>query len=161
MGKLKAFKTAGGHNRVHSEELLKFLKKNKIPIPKELAFSTKKVLVVDDDSKIIKTIQEAFDAFSKEFKVEGVTNGIAALISIGALKPDVVVLDLMLPQLDGFEVCEKIRENSQTEHIKIVAISGTSDEVFKKRILDTGADAFLEKPFNIIELLGVVSDLTR
>lgn len=160
-GRLKAFTTLGGHRRVSQEDLFVFLKKNSMPVPKLLANSTgrKKILVVEDDKKFLKVVIKAFKTL-KDYTVFTATDGFQAGQLVEEHAPDLVVLDLMLPDINGFKVCKLIKaKNKQT---RVIAITGYDSEDIKKKILAAGADVYLMKPFqfetlfeNVNNLLGV------
>lgn len=145
-GKLKAFTTLGGHRRVSQEDLFAFLKKNSIPVPELLANSSgrKKILIVEDDEKFLNLIVKAFKTF-KDFELLTATDGFQAGQLVEGRKPDLVVLDIMLPDINGFKVCELIK--AKNKNTKVIAITGYDSEDIKKKILDAGADAYLIKPF--------------
>ena len=158
-GILQSYRTPGGHNRITRTALLKFLNEQKIPIPNALAGERCRILVVDDDPKVAKLIVDALSNESDTYQVTSAENGIEALLAIGKELPDLVVLDLFMPQLDGFEVCKRIKENPERSHLRILSISGDSDPRIEERILACGADAFLQKPLKVADLLTKVREL--
>ena len=146
-GKLKAFITPGGHRRVALEDLLAFLQENAIPVPALLANSSsrKKILVIEDDEKFLKLIVKALKTF-KDFELLTATDGFQAGQIVAGSKPDLVVLDIMLPDINGFKVCELIK--AKNKNTRVIAITGYDSEDIKKKILESGADAYLIKPFH-------------
>ncbi len=160
-GKLKAFTTPGGHRRVNGKNLLEFLKKYKMPVPEELispeSHNKKKVLIVDDDPKVLKSIAIVLKKKTKKYTVFTATDGFEAGQAVIELKPDLMILDIMLPGIDGFKVCLTTRKKNK--EIKIIAVTGYHDEKNKKKIMSSGADAYLTKPINIDELLNCMEDL--
>jgi len=159
-GILQSYRTPGGHNRITRSGLLKFLNEQKIPVPDALRGERCRILVVDDDPKVAKLIVDALSDESDDYQVTVVGNGIEALLAIGRELPDLVVLDLFMPELDGFEVCRRIKENPERSHLRILSISGETDPGTGEKILACGADAFLQKPLNLAELLSKVRELT-
>ncbi len=142
--KLKAHVTPGGHHRVLKEDLLAFLKEYDFPVPAELC-GRKKVFIVDDDeifSSLIKRI------FSKKdiFQVFVFKDGYQALMSLGKENPDLMVVDLVMPVMDGPTLCRKIKEDKNLSRIKIVAVSGERLSEDKKKELSKITDGFFEKP---------------
>ena len=133
-GKLKAYITLGGHRRVSRESLLGFLKKNKLPIPELLddQTSNKKILVVEDDVKLLKLIVKALKRLS-DFELLTATDGFQAGQLVEGSRPDLVVLDIMLPDINGFKVCELIK--ARNKNTKVVAITGYDSEDIKKKIM--------------------------
>lgn len=158
-GRLKAYSTPGGHHRVTREDLLAFLAEFRIPIPNELTHRPARILVVDDDEEVTAVIARAFARRAEEFEVEVCHGGIEALIRIGQAPPDLVVLDIVLPRMDGLQVCRVLKSKPETRDIKIVAISGKKPPFNEKKPSDAGIDAFLRKPLDLFELVSEVESL--
>src|SRR5467141_2107195 len=118
--------------------------------------SARRILVVDDDPMVATTIQRVLRP--EGYDVEVALGGAAALDQARACRPDLVVLDLMMPGIDGLEVCRQLRANGSLPILMLTARSGTADRV---RGLDTGADDYLVKPFAYPELLARVRALLR
>lgn len=115
-----------------------------------------RVLVVDDEIEIRRALSRALSA--REYVVETAADGMEAVELAGAFHPDLVVLDLNLPKLDGLEVARRIRAASP---VPILVLSVREDESDKVAALDLGADDYLTKPFGIAELLARVRALLR
>ena len=156
-GKLKAFNTLGGHRRVSQADLIAFLKGNSMPIPDVLANASgkKKILIVEDDEKFLKLVVKAFKTF-QDYELLTATDGFQAGQLVEGHKPDLVVLDIMLPDINGFKVCELIK--AKNKKTKVIAITGYDSEDIKKKILDAGADAYLIKPFQFKTLFEHVEN---
>jgi two-component system response regulator MprA len=118
--------------------------------------ASRRILVVDDDPMVATTIQRVLRP--EGYEVEVALGGSAALELARRRRPDLVVLDLMMPGIDGFEVCRQLRANGNLPILMLTARSGTADRV---RGLDTGADDYLVKPFAYAELLARVRALLR
>ncbi|MEU9886727.1 response regulator [Sphaerisporangium sp. NPDC051017] len=116
-----------------------------------------RVLVVDDDEVIRQLI--AVNLNLEGFQVETATDGQDCLDRVGAVQPDVITLDVMMPRLDGWMTATKLRADERTSHIKIMMITARAQEDDKKRGLAIGVDAYLTKPFDPAELIQVVRDL--
>jgi CheY-like chemotaxis protein len=136
---------------VRREDLGAFLKKFGMPIPPELAQAPPLVLIVDDEIEILDMIEELMKSGSAELEIAKAQSGVEALLIIGERKPDLLLLDLKMPGMNGYEVCQKLKSNPGTRNIKIVAISGDHDPSVKKRILGTGAERFFTKPIDLVE----------
>lgn len=149
--KLKAFQTPGGHRRVQREDLIAFLNKFGMPIPAELAEDPPLVLIVDDEADILDMIEDLVRSGDASVEVAKAQSGVEALLMIGERKPELLILDLKMPGMNGYEVCQKLKSSPGTQNIRIVAISGDHDTTVKERILETGADLFFTKPIDVVE----------
>src|SRR6058998_1554868 len=125
--KLKAYLTPGGHRRVRREDLASFMREFGMPIPPELADDRVSIVIVDDDENIRKLLTSIIKRRDDTIDVWTAGNGVEALLLIGECKPDLVILDVMLPGMDGIEVCKKLKANPATSRVRIAAISGIHD----------------------------------
>ncbi|MFH1352314.1 MAG: response regulator [bacterium] len=158
-GKLKAFTTPGGHRRVSAGDLKKFLIEHNMPVPNELKSSGKiKVLIVDDDKIVLDSIVGIL-RYKKKYKVFTAMDGFHAGQAVNEHDPALIILDIMLPGMDGFEVCKTIRKRNK--EVKILAVTGYNTEENKNKILANGADAYMAKPFEMAELLKKMDDLLK
>jgi len=161
-GALKAFRNPGGQNRITRGEFQRFLEKNGMPVIEEYFGNSKgkKILVADDDPTVVNAISYLLKAQSKEFKVEVSKDGYETLIKAGDFKPDLLILDIRMPKIDGLEVCRRLRQNKEiTPNIKILAITGHSDAYDREFVLKNGANDYLLKPFDKNSLLDHVERL--
>jgi excisionase family DNA binding protein len=149
--KLKAFQTPGGHRRVSRDDLIAFLKEFGMPIPTDLLLDTAHIMIVDDEQDILSMMEELMKAEDETIRVSKAQNGVDALLMIGENKPDLLILDLMMPGMNGFEICKKLKASPSTQNIKIVAVSGDHTPSIKDRILNAGADLFFTKPLELIK----------
>ncbi|MCX9025731.1 MAG: response regulator [Candidatus Methanoperedens sp.] len=117
-----------------------------------------KILVVDDQPMNVKIIE---DILKKEYDTIHAYNGREALEKIKSEKPDIVLLDIVMPEIDGLEVCKKIKQESTTRFIPVVIITSLSDLDDKIKAIEAGADEFLTKPTNSIELTTRVKSLLK
>lgn len=115
-----------------------------------------KILVVDDEALLIKGIR--FNLQSEGYEVITASDGLEALQALQEHKPDLVVLDVMMPNMDGLTACQKIREFSD---IPIILLTAKADDMDKLIGFDHGADDYLTKPFNILELKARIRALLR
>lgn len=150
-GKLRTYQTAGGHHRVTREDLIDFLQRLNMRLPAELV-SRKRVLIVDDDAELAKVIARAFSR-RPEYEVETCGDGINALIRIGQQPPDLVILDIVIPKMDGIQVCRVLKGRPQTSGIKIIAISGKKLPFSEQKFVDIKVDGFFRKPLDLRELV--------
>ena len=105
----------------------------------------KKILIVEDEESLLKL--ESILLTSKGYEVKGVANGQAALDVLAEEKPDLVLLDIMLPEIDGFEVCQRIKENPDTRHIPVIMLTAKKSREDMARGEKAGADWYITKPF--------------
>ncbi|MGE5256805.1 MAG: response regulator transcription factor [Hyphomicrobiales bacterium] len=118
---------------------------------------SKKVLIVDDEPGIIVALQFLMEQNGYETLVA--FSGEEAMEAVARHHPDLILLDIMLPVVDGFEVCQRIRENPDWKDIRIVLVTALGSEVNVTKGLDLGADAYVTKPFANVELVAKVKEL--
>jgi DNA-binding response OmpR family regulator len=116
-----------------------------------------KILIVDDEPSI--TVPLKFLMEQNQFDVMVVHSGEAALAAIDGFKPDLVLLDVMLPAVDGFQVCQNLRENPLHKNLKIVFLSAMTRDLDIAKGNTLGADAYITKPFSNAEVVRQVKDL--
>ncbi|WP_051533417.1 response regulator transcription factor [Anaerovibrio sp. RM50] len=114
------------------------------------------ILIADDDNKLIELLTEYFA--KENFKVYTAMSGPSALIEVTEHQPDIILLDIMLPGMDGYEVCRRIRENSSVPIIMLTALDAEADQLSG---LEIGADDYITKPFSTRELVARVRALLR
>lgn len=107
--------------------------------------SKKKILIVEDEESLLKL--ESILLTSRGYEVKGVADGKSALEAIAAVKPDLVLLDIMLPEMDGFEVCRVIKGNDATRHIPVIMLTAKKSREDMIRGEQVGADWYITKPF--------------
>ena len=154
---LPSYRTPGGHRRIRREDLLAFLRKHQIPTPGPLVDEKFNVLIVEDEEEITKILKTYFER-QGGYEIHSATDGISALIEVGRAKPDLLILDIMIPGVDGIEVCRRIKADA-TNKTAIIAISGQPD--WEKRILQAGADSFMAKPLDLEKLQTEAKRLLR
>jgi len=158
--RLKAHKTPGGHRRISRDDLLKFLQKYKMPVPKELGDEetvATRVLVVDDDPderELLRTVLE-----SAGFEVQLAPSGFDAGLLVGTFRPNLVVLDLVMPGMDGFAALASLRARDETADTPVIACSGLADEETARKVEAAGFDAHVVKPYRHEVLLAAVERL--
>lgn len=145
---LPSYRTPGGHRRIRRDDLLAFLRKHQIPTPESLVEGKFNVLIVDDEQEII-DIVKAFLQRQGGYQISSASDGITALIDVGRVKPDLLILDIMIPGVDGIEVCRRIKADPTNKTV-VIAISGIAEN--EKKILQAGADAFMAKPIDLEKL---------
>jgi DNA-binding response OmpR family regulator len=132
------------------------MKDNGIPTD-ALESGKKKLLIVDDDQDLVDLMRDAFERDGR-FDIRTANNGFDAGMQVKEFRPDLVVLDVMLPDINGREVCQRVRSDRTMDTVKILCISGMveSDKIADLRM--AGADDFMQKPFTTDRLLERVCD---
>jgi excisionase family DNA binding protein len=154
---LPSYRTPGGHRRIRHDDLLAFLRKHQIPTPASLVEGNFGILIVDDEPEIVSLI-ESFLQRQATYEISSASDGITALLEVGRTKPDLLILDIMIPGVDGIEVCRRIKADS-TNKTAIIAVSGQADK--ERKVLQAGADAFMLKPIDLDKLHAEAKRLLR
>jgi len=151
-GIIKALTTPGGHRR--------FLRKDVEALAKAQQITTDtpqpRIMIVDDDEQFLELYQELLESAPLPATVKTAQDGFDAGSKVRSFEPDTVLLDLNMPGLDGYSVCEKIKADSATASIRVIAITGNASTENVRRILDLGAEQCLEKPLDEDELLQIL-----
>ena len=157
-GRLQGFRVPGSKfRRIPREALIKFMKENEIPLDL-LDSGRRKVLVVDDDPEIVELMVDVLERDGR-FEVRTASSGYDAGVLTQEMCPDIMILDYMLPDINGNVVCKTIRQNSDFEHMRIIIVSGVINQEEIDQLLKVGADAFMKKPFSIDDLINKMSEL--
>ena len=151
-GQLKGFRVPGSRfRRIPRDMLYKFMKDNGIPTD-ALESGKRKVLLVDDDAELVELMTKVLEEDGR-FEVRVAGNGFDAGMMVKEYHPDLIVLDVMLPDINGKEVCHRVRSDTNLEDVRILCISGMIEEDKVHELRLSGADDFLHKPFDIEELI--------
>jgi DNA-binding response OmpR family regulator len=118
-----------------------------------------RILIVDDDLQMQDMLKAMLSLYGYLPEVAG--DGFEAGVKVMAFKPGLIVLDLFLPGMDGFEVCRRIKENDATSHMKVFAVTGHDSRENRDRIMAMGADGYISKPFDTRTFLQNVSELLK
>lgn len=156
-GELRASLTPGGHYRILKKDLESFMRRKGIYPLAKYQPSEKRILIVDDDPQI----QDVFTKMLSHhgYEIATAADGFEAGVKVTEFKPGLVILDLLMPGMDGFEVCRRIKENRGNSHIKILAITGYDSRENRDRIMAAGADGYLAKPVEKETLIECARDL--
>ena len=153
-GKLEAVVTAGGHRRILRTEIESLLEQNGFS---ERAPSAGSILIVDDDQAVRRTLSQKL---SREgFVVESAADGFNAGLKAREMNPDLIVLDLVMEGIDGFDVCRAIRSNSAFRKTRILVLTGFDTHDNRERAIRAGADEYLKKGSDFKELLKRIEAL--
>jgi excisionase family DNA binding protein len=157
-GKLQGFRVPGSRfRRIPREALVQFMNDNKIPLT-QLESSKKRILVVDDDAAIVEMLQDVLERDGR-FEVRTTMTGYEAGILTHAFNPDLILLDYLLPDINGTIVCRTIRENPQFQNVRIIFVSGVVNPDDVEQLMQAGANDFIKKPFNVEKLIERVAEL--
>ena len=166
-GRIKSYKTPGGHRRVRPEDLLEFLKAAGMPVPQVFEDRVQgpiKVLIVDDEENIRKVVRRSLLKALPGAQIHQTQDGFEAGKLAMDVLPDLIILDLMIPHVDGFKVCASIKNDPRLKDIRVLAITGQDTQENRQRILKEGADDYLPKPFGgkeLMEKVGRLLDLPK
>jgi len=159
-GHIKAYKTVGGHRRIKSTDLIAFMTRQGIPVPEHEPVETRKrILVVDDDPIIVETIVQALEEDEHDYEVISASDGFEAGLQVNHFRPHLMILDIMMPDIKGYEVCRKIKGAEETNHIKIIVLSAYLDDEKFKMMKEHGADSCFSKPLPLPRLREEVARL--
>jgi len=150
-GRLKGFRVPGSKfRRIPRQNLIRFMRENSIPLD-NLDSGKKKVLVVDDDAEIVELISDILTRDGR-FDIRTASSGYEAGMATQQFRPDLILLDYMLPDVNGNVVCQTIRSNPEFENTRIIIVSGVIKQEEIDQLLRSGAENFIRKPFTIAEL---------
>jgi excisionase family DNA binding protein len=159
-GRLQGFRVPGSRfRRIPRDSLVAFMKNNQIPMD-QLETGKKRVLVVDDDEAIVEMFTELLERDGR-FEVETAATGYDAGILTEQFRPDIILLDFKLPDINGTAVCRTIRDNPGYKHMQIIIISGVADPDEVAELKAAGADEFIRKPFDINLVINRIADLVK
>jgi excisionase family DNA binding protein len=156
-GKLKAYRFPGGHYRVELGAFRDFVKQNDIPVDVSiLQHAHKRVLIIDDEPSVVEIATRAVQRIGNDVVIATAGDGFEAGLQVATFRPDLLLLDLMMPGMDGFQVCRLVRSNPATAHIKIIIITAYGSHENLQRALQAGANDFVHKPVDLDRLLDKV-----
>jgi excisionase family DNA binding protein len=157
-GQLKGFRVPGSRfRRIPRNDLYQFMRENGIPTD-ALESGKRKILVVDDDAELVELITDVLDKDGR-FEVRSVNNGFDAGMMVKEYHPDLIVLDVMLPDINGKEVCQRVRSDPTMDDVKIICISGMVEQDKIEDLRASGADDFMQKPFEVDNLVDRICQL--
>ncbi len=157
-GALKSRRAPGSSPRVAAEDLAAFMNASGLPLPDDLGPAPARLLIVDDEPSVTRILERILGEGDRFFVVCA-NNPVEGLIEVGRHQPDVLILDLRMPALDGYEVCRILKSSPATRAIRIVAMSGTQPAGAQVEFLARHADMFLRKPIAPKHLLEAVAAL--
>ncbi len=153
-GLLPSLTTPGGHRRFLRGDVEDFARSRGSAPPPRSAGQPARILIVDDDESLAEFLVELIRTRDPDIQVETAADGFEAGLKVESLRPDAVLLDLMMPGIDGFEVCRRLRARPSLNHVRIVAMTGYPSPHNLEQIRLAGADACLAKPLDAEQMLG-------
>ena len=157
-GRLHGFRVPGSRfRRIPREELIRFMRSNEIPT-EILEGGRQKILVIGDDAQIIEIFVDVLSRGDR-FEVKTAVTGYDAGVLTEQFKPDLMILDYMLPDINGNVVCKAVRQNPALAGMKIIIVSGVVNQEEIDLLLEAGADEFIKKPFSIEQLMGLITTM--
>ena len=158
-GSLKAVKSSSKHYLFRESDLKAFLETFTFTLPKDLYKQKKRILVVDDRQEILILLDRLVKLMGSGYEVASARDGVQAIQEMGKKRPDLVLLDLVMPKMSGFELCRMIKTTAETAGIFVIAISGASLDEKEMRDVSTYTDAFFQKPIDLVNLDRKIRDL--
>ena len=156
-GRIPAFRTPGGHRRIRASDLVAFLNRHQMPIPGVLTNAAQaRVLILVDNPDEIGQLQRLFTPYAGSLDVHIIDNGVDALVQVGAFRPNLVVLDVEIAKMDGFDVCRRLHSNNLAENMVIIMMASRVDASIEARAQEAGAKLCVSKPLQIEPVLGAL-----
>jgi excisionase family DNA binding protein len=157
-GQLKGFRVPGSRfRRIPRHELFMFMRDNGIPTD-ALESGKRKILIVDDDQELVDLLVDVLERDGR-FEIRAVNNGFDAGMMVKDYHPDLIVLDVMLPDINGKEVCQRVRSDKTMDDVRVICISGIVEADKIEELRAAGANDFLQKPFEVEKLLDRMCQL--
>jgi excisionase family DNA binding protein len=164
-GHLSAFRTPGGHRRIRAQDLLTFLERHNIPVPRALRDAARPVVVVvDDDQLQLRALARRLRRAAPAIQVDAILDPLDALVRIGALQPHAVIVDVLMPRLSGLELCRALRKSAPTRHVVVIAVSAAFTPALEADARAAGAHRVLAKPIEpalLLEAMGMAAEARR
>jgi len=155
-GLIRASRTPGGHYRILEEDLDAFREKYDMFPPRRTS-GKRRIMIVDDEQDALDLMERILTA--EGFELVTVSNATEVGLKAAQSVPDLILLDFLMPEVNGFEVCKALKDNEQTRHVPIMAVTCLTKEDDIERIFSSGADDYLQKPFKVGDLLAKVREL--
>lgn len=150
-GAIRAFSTPGGHYRIYKKDLEEFIEKQKA------SGGFKKILIVDDDPNIIDVLQ--FTLESEGYEVISANSAVKLGIKAVTEEPDLILLDLMMPGIDGYDACFNLKNDPTTSHIPVILLTGVDLRAVKNNYEKVKAHDYILKPFDFKDVLAKVKSV--
>lgn len=161
-GGMKAFTTYGGHYRIWPANIKKFLDSTGMDIPFDFVDDrTTHILIIDDDLDFSNILKSAIIAELPDVEVSTTDDGYEGLMMIGELKPQLVILDIKMPKIDGFQVLDLLKTRKLEQDVKVLVITGYLDPATKEQLSQTVADHWMDKLTDINTMIKTITAYVR
>jgi excisionase family DNA binding protein len=155
-GRLRGFRIPGSKFRkIPRDSLLKFMRENNIPMM-NVQTGKKRLLIVDDDAEIVELMSDVLIRDGR-FEIKTASTGYDAGIMTQKFRPDLILLDYMLPDVNGNIVCKTIKQDPEYSNTRIIIISGVINQTEIDDLMKAGAEEFIKKPFSVTELIDRIA----
>jgi CheY-like chemotaxis protein len=160
-GRQPVFTIPGGHYRILKTDFRAFLEEYSMFVDEGFfGKGRKRILIVDDEPAVVAFIESAL-RLGSDYELVTASDGFEAGRQVTAFRPDLIVLDLMLPGVNGFEICRRVKTDPATQHVRILVVTGFASDENIQKALQYGADDYLEKPLKLEDLREKVHGLLR
>jgi excisionase family DNA binding protein len=156
-GRIRVFKTPGGHRRIRHEDLIQFLRDNRIPIHPDLSGAGARALVIANEHSVLTVIRRSLERTQPSCRVEVASDSFDAGRQIAGFRPDVVFLDLRMAGMDSVDICRRIKSAPELAGIHVVVMGTSDDTRVAENAMREGASAQLTKPFTPDDLRRVLA----
>ncbi|MCP4643535.1 MAG: response regulator [bacterium] len=151
-GRIRVFKTPGGHRRIRREDLIQFLRENEIPIHHDLSGSGVRMLVVEHEQSAVTAVRRFLDTTQASFQVELAQDPFEAGRQVAAFQPDIILVDLRLPGMDGIDLCRRIKSVPELAGTHVIVMAASGEDEALALAMQNGASAHFTKPFTPDEI---------
>lgn len=164
-GLVNAYRTPGGHRRITQDELISFAQTHNYPLSvdgakEDVSTPTVRVLIVDDEPDFCDLVRNYLNVRGN-LEVEVALSGFAAGLTIARFKPAVVVMDILMPDMDGFEVLKMMRSDPEMQEIPVIACTAYRDLQIEERVRRESFQGYIEKPLKLDRLLEMIEQAIR
>ena len=159
-GKLSAHQTPGGHHRINVDDFDDFLANHDMPSYAKRSREGYRILIVDDSASTADMYSKML-ATTRRYELTVSYDGFDAGMKVARERPDLILLDLFMPGIDGFRICTMVKENPELRRTKILVITGSATKDNVQRAMESGADGWMGKPVGVYELLDKVEELLQ
>jgi excisionase family DNA binding protein len=158
-GKLRAYQTPTGQYRIKQEDLESFIQNDLSYLQADLPDNHPTILIIDDDPQFRKLVRKI--VANDRFDIEEAGNGFEAGLKIIKHMPSILILDLFMPEIDGFDICRQVKSDPNTRAIRIIVVTGAGSPETEEKVRQLGADAYFTKPVGRNDLKACIEKLTQ